>query len=137
MPIGEAWIMGADMLTTLVAPNIDVICLGSVRYNNTPLRHTIPNRSIYLLRLTQYSDLRISVNINTHTMDKNKDSGVSGGVKFVTSTLGNVTGGLARTVGEYRCPSCLALLSDHSRQSIITKTLPCTRNVESDSKQVA
>jgi hypothetical protein len=34
-------------------------------------------------------------------MDKNKDSGVSGGVKFVTSTLGNVTGGLARTVGEY------------------------------------
>lgn len=33
-------------------------------------------------------------------MDKNKDSGVSGGVKFVTSTLGNVTGGLARTVGE-------------------------------------
>ena len=34
------------------------------------------------------------------SMDKNKDSGVSGGVKFVTSTLGNVTGGLARTVGE-------------------------------------
>lgn len=34
-------------------------------------------------------------------MDKNKDSGVSGGVKFVTSTLGNVTGGLARTIGEH------------------------------------
>lgn len=137
MPIGEAWIMGADMLTTLLALNIDVMYLGSVRYINPPLRHTIPNRSIYLIRLTQYSDLQISVNINTQTMDKNTDSGVSGGVKFVTSTLGNVTGGVARTVGEYRCPSRLAVLSDHSSQATITRILPSARMIESDLEQVA
>lgn len=134
MPIGETWIMGADVRTTLLAPNIDVIYLGSARYINAPLRHTIPNRSIGLLRLPQYSDLLISIDVHTHTMDKNKDSGVSGGVKFVTSTLGNVTGGLARTVGEYRCPSHLAVLSDHSSQSITSKSWPCARITESDSE---
>lgn len=51
----------------------------------------------YLNPLTQFDQPRII----EARMDKNKDSGVSGGVKFVTSTLGNVTGGLARTVGEY------------------------------------